>query len=87
MYPNRLVCSVLEEMRKQLEQLDEHNIDRYKSIHAMMIEEAQTMVNRMEEGLENGEDITRLQKKRNELNKEVNTLKEERDKLKGEKSD
>ena len=73
-YPNRFVCTVLEEMREQLKKLDVHSLDRYKSIHAMMIEEAQSMVNRMEASLEDQRDVRKLTDKRHELRKEVRKL-------------
>jgi hypothetical protein len=85
MYPNRYVCSVLEEMRTQLKGLDIHSIDRYKSITLMMIEEAQSMVNRMEAAIEDKSDINKMLKKRSKLHKEVEKLKAEKEKLEEEK--
>lgn len=70
-YPNRVVCSVLDEMRKQLQVLDANNLDRYKSSMGMLIEEAQTMVNRMEAALEDWDDVRRVHEKLKELKKEI----------------
>ena len=75
MGPNRYVCSVLEEMRELLKKLDKHSIGRYKSVQAMMIEEAQTMVNRMEASLYDKSDISKATEKRAELQREVRKLK------------
>jgi len=81
MYPNRYVCSVLEEMRTQLKGLDIHTIDRYKSITLMMIEEAQSMVNRMEAAIEDKGDVNKMLKKRSKLHREIEKLKEEKETL------
>lgn len=62
-------------MRSQLEKLDVHSLERYKSVHAMMIEEAQSMVNRMEASLEDGGDVKKMLDKRSELSREIKTLK------------
>lgn len=80
-YPNRYVCSVLEEMRTQLKSLDIHTVDRYKSITLMMIEEAQSMVNRMEAAIEDKQDINKMLKKRSKLHKEIAKLREEKETL------
>lgn len=81
--PNRYVCTVLDEMRKQLAALKWGNVSRYKAITALMIEEAQTMVNRMEAGLEDVGDLERLKeecrkekKKLRKLQAKVKALKE-----------
>lgn len=88
MYPNRYVCSVLDEMRKQLKTLEGVNEDilvlHYVRITKLMIEEAQTMVNRMEASLEDYGDIKGMLKERDSLYKEIKKLKEERNKLKEE---
>lgn len=78
-YPNRLVCSVLDEMRKMLDKLDEHNVPRYKSAQSMLIEEAQTLVNRMESALEDHDDIRRVRKELKKLEKQIKDKKEEKD--------
>lgn len=87
MYPNRYVCSVLEEMRKQLVGLDIHSIDRYKSITLMMIEETQSMVNRMEAAIEDKQDVAKMAIKRSSLYREIAKLKAEKEKLEEEKDD
>ena len=85
--PNRYVCSVLDEMRKTLEvhekllKMDGHTT-RYIILQSSLIEEAQTMVNRMECALEDHKDIKRLHQDRSDLNKEVAKLEEKKRKLK-----
>lgn len=77
MYLTRTLCDVLEEMRTCCTTL---NFSYLNSL----IEEAQTMGNRMEAALEEygdvddlKEDIQRLKKERKKLRKEVVALKEE----------
>jgi predicted nucleic acid-binding Zn-ribbon protein len=82
MWPNRVLCSALEEMRKQLTLVDIHSLERYKSLQAMMIEEIQTMANRMEAGLEDKGDLIKLTDQRSALRKEVKELKRKVKKLK-----
>jgi len=83
--PNRYVCEVIEEMRKQLNVLSIHNLDRYKSSMAMLIEESQTLVNRMEAGLSDWSDIRRANKELKELKAEIRKLESDRDSLKESK--
>lgn len=71
---NRYVCSVLDEMRDQLKHLDVQNVDRYRSITAMMIEEVQTLVNRMESALGDQNDYERMLVKRSKLKKQIKKL-------------
>jgi len=68
-------------MRKQLKILDEDSLPRFKSVHAMMIEEVQTMVNRMEASLEDQRDVRKLTDKRSKLRREVRELKREKEEL------
>jgi len=79
--PNRYVCSVLEEMRDQLKLLDSVNITQYRSITSMMIEEVQTLVNRMESGLYDIQDLRDLTKEKKELKLEVKKLEEKKREL------
>ena len=72
--PNRYVCEVLEEMRKTLNVLSVFNIHRYKPAMAMLIEEAQTLVNRMEASLSDWSDIRRAQKELKKLKNEIKEL-------------
>lgn len=81
-YPNRVVCSVLEEMRKSLENLSIFNMYRYKAHMSMLIEEAQTLVNRMEAGLEDKNDLRRLREKTKELKAEYAELTKQVEELK-----
>ena len=54
--PNRYVCSVLTEMRDTIDKLNIFTVYRAKHFLPILIEEAQTMVNRMECTLEDKED-------------------------------
>lgn len=85
--PNRYICSVIEEMREQLKLLDAANVEYYRSLARMMIEEIQTLANRMEAALGDHADIEELHKKRYELKQEVKALKQEVEELKGESDD
>lgn len=79
--PNRYLCSVLEEMRTQVKLLDVHNVDKFKSIMNMSIEEAQSLGNRMEAALEDAGDIETILEKRADLKKEIRRLKREKNEL------
>lgn len=72
---NRYVCDVLSEMRKC------HETRNY-SILLSLIEEVQTMVNRMEAGLGDAKDLKSLSEERSKLKAEVNKLQQKVDKLK-----
>ena len=84
-YPNRLVCSVLDEMRKQVRCLEKgkdseglyYLIDRIVPSINLLIEEAQTLVNRMESALEDWDDIRRAKKEIKKLEREISKLKSE----------
>lgn len=78
---NRYVCSVIDEMRDQLKHLDHHSLDKYKSITAMMLEEVQTLVNRMESALEDWQDYEQMLEKRRELKAAIKKLKKKKTKL------
>ena len=54
--PNRYVCSVLTEMRDTIDKLNIFTVYRAKRFLPILVEEAQTMVNRMECTLEDKED-------------------------------
>jgi peptidoglycan hydrolase CwlO-like protein len=68
---------VLEEMR---------DLSKTRNYGAMdgLIEEVQSMVNRMEAALYDQSDIESFQKKASELNRELKKLRKERDELKEE---
>jgi predicted RNase H-like nuclease (RuvC/YqgF family) len=78
--PNRTLCSVLEEMRKAYE-------TRNFSHLLGLIEEAQSLANRMESALWDQKDYTALQKKLSRLNKEVKELEEKRNFLSPESAE
>lgn len=75
MSPNRYMCSALDEMRAQVKLLTPANMQRYISITSMLIEEIQTMGNRMEGHLEDMGDIDKMLQKRKELKNEIRDLK------------
>lgn len=78
--PNRYVCSVLDEMRKTLKLLHKDemvHIKRASQHLALLVEEAQTLVNRMESALEDWNDINSLRKDVHKLKIEKKRLKEE----------
>lgn len=90
-YLNRTACDVLQEMRKCNENVSEHTVDRNKEVMLYLIEEAQSMYNKMEAGLSNHRDLVSMEeehsKRRKELKaltKEVGDLKKEAKVLKGE---
>ena len=71
MYLNRSLCDVLNEMRTA-------NETRNYSYLAGLIEEAQSMANRMEAALSDISDIDRLHERRKELHKEVEALRDKK---------
>ena len=74
MYPNRYICSVLEEMRACYK-------TRNFSGLLGLIEEAQALANRMEARLEDQADIEELLEKRDALYREVSALRKEKSAL------
>jgi uncharacterized protein Yka (UPF0111/DUF47 family) len=85
--PNRYVCEVLDEMRKILSVLNSFNTWRYKPAMSMLIEEAQTLVNRMESAMNDWSDIRRAHKDLKILKAEIKELESKRDSLKPEEND
>lgn len=69
-YINRTMCDVLEEIRKCATSMN-------FSYLPGLIEELQSMANRMEAGLGDKKDLLRLSQERSELLKEVKKLKAE----------
>ena len=78
--PNRTLCGVLDEMRKA------HKTRNY-SYMLGLIEEAQSMGNRMEAGLYDKSDLEGLEKRVKNLRKQRDVLREEIDSLKAEKGE
>lgn len=76
--PNRTICSVLEEMRKSFKTYNFAGIPG-------LIEEAQTMANRMEAGLWDQNDYEHLRKITKKLEKRRKKLEDEVDKLEQKK--
>lgn len=77
MYPNRYICTVLEEMRTCAKTMN-------FSYLPGLIEEAQTLANRMESKLEDVSDHKSLLDERDALHKEVQVLRDEKRKLQPE---
>ena len=77
--PNRTLCDVLEEMRKCFK-------TRNFSYLPGLIEEAQTMGNRMERALWDQHDVERLRNERKKLEKEIKELENESQKRKSKRS-
>ena len=80
MYPNRTLCAVLGEMR------DCFKTNNFSYLIGL-IEEAQSMGNRMEGALQDLKDIERMQAQRKELYKEVETLRAKKKELGGKDDD
>ena len=76
---NRTLCDVLEEMRKC-------NETRNYCGLISLIEEAQSMANRMEASLYEKKDLNNMHDEWVKLKKEIKILRKERDELKLEKS-
>lgn len=74
MYPNRTICTVLQEMRAC------YKTRNFASLNGL-IEEAQAMGNRMESGLYDKKDVERMREERGELHKELKELRKEKKKL------
>ena len=77
MYPNRYICAVLDEMRDCCKTLN-------FSYLLGLIEEAQHLANRMESKLSDISDFEALQTDRDELHKEIKSLRKEKCQLKNE---
>lgn len=74
-YPNRTLCSVLDDMRKAVETL---NFSYMKGL----IEEAQYLADKMEAALADQKDIRKLSEDRSALKKEVKLLTKQVEQLK-----
>jgi hypothetical protein len=90
--PSRYVCEVLDEMRTNLKQVTKGNLDYSQQISSKvlesLIEEAQTMVNRMEAKLRDYRDsdfdedrIRELKKEKRDLEKEIKALENKKEDL------
>ena len=77
-YVNRTLCDVLSEMRKADE-------TKNYSYLGSLIEEAQSMGNRMEAGLQDKGDVLSWTERRQELKKELRKLEQEIHNLKAQK--
>ena len=85
---NRSLCDVLEEQRTILKKLrafelynpSEDKIPHYAYLE-LLIEEAQSMGNRMEAGLQDKKDLGKMNSEWHELKTQIKDLRRERDKL------
>lgn len=78
LYPNRTLCSVLEDMRSM------HKTRNYSALLAC-IEEVQYLANKMEAALHDKDDLHHTREKLSDLKREYNKLNAEVEKLKREK--
>lgn len=79
--PNRTLCDVIQEMRDTVNVMDEFNIKQSRSVLKTLIEETQSLGNRMEAALADIADLPGLYEKRSELRKDIKELKKELGKL------
>ncbi len=84
MDPNRYVCTVLEEARAALAKLNLVTLPFSKRHLATMLEELQTIVNRMEAGLEDKADYNSARDDLRDTRAELTKLEAEKAKLKAE---
>lgn len=73
-YPNRTVCSVIEEARKC------HETRNYSYLPGIL-EELQNLANRMEAALEDIDDLEYAREQTKKLQKELNELEDRKEKL------
>tara|TARA_R110000796_G_scaffold158766_1_gene275412 strand:+ start:364 stop:639 length:276 start_codon:yes stop_codon:yes gene_type:complete len=83
---NRYVCTVLEEMRTCVKNLSVWTIYKNRRHLTVLIEEAQTLVNRMESAIEDSKSYEDMMIERRELKKEIKQLNIDK-KIVGEKID
>jgi hypothetical protein len=101
LWPNRTVCSILEDMRAAIKVAKDAMELLYKenprslvfgaslinySVLSMQVEEMQWYANRMEATIGDQKDLIKMAKKRSELKAEIRTLIKQRDSLKGIKN-
>ncbi len=82
--PNRYACTVLEEARAALAKLNWVTLAFSKRHLATLLEEMQTIVNRMEAGLEDKDDYNRAREMLRDTRAELKELKAEKAELKAE---
>ena len=71
---NRTLCDILDEMRKC------HETRNYAGLMSL-VEEAQSVANRMEAGLGDKKDLIKMNEEWHKLKKEIKKLRKKRDKL------
>ena len=83
-YLNRTACDVLEEMRKLNKHLSRHTLTRHQEVMKYLIEEAQSMYNKMEAGLGDKRDLVSMSEEHAKQRKEYKKLQKELRELKAE---
>jgi peptidoglycan hydrolase CwlO-like protein len=82
---NRYVCDALKEIRANLDNIEKVSTNRSIVISSStiraLVEETQTMVNRMEAAIQDKNDLDYYKDKASDIKKEIKKLKKERDKL------
>lgn len=78
---NRTACQALKEMRALLKTVDDSTLDRFKCTMSYLVEELQSMYERMESALYDKKDIEYYRKELKELKREVEKLKEQKKEL------
>lgn len=74
-FPHRTICDAIEDCRRQNNNLDEYNYYRVQSNLKVLLEEIQSLANRMEAGLYYTQDLDKLHAKRKTLRLQVKELK------------
>ena len=81
MGPNRYYCSALDECRVALGKLSIFNLWYFKKIFAILLEELQTLGNRMEAALEDKHDMHRYHDEAKKVHVELKALRMEKEEL------
>jgi len=81
MAPNRYYCSSLDECRVALGKLSIFNLWYFKKIFAILLEELQTLGNRMEAALEDKHDMHRYHDEAKKVHVELKALRMEKEEL------
>lgn len=79
--PNRTLCDVIQEMRDIVNVMEGCNVTQSKLVLKTLVEETQSIGNRMEAALADIADLPGLYEKRAELKKDIKDLKKELGKL------
>lgn len=74
--PHRYVCTVIDELRALNKKVNLWTYHRNRATFALLLEELQTYVNRMEAALDYQKDIVQLHDERKALFKEIKDLRQ-----------